>query len=78
MLLQLSAQADLGAVLAAGAVVGQYEVGVAAVQRRQLAERVGHGLVRPGHLSERTNDTGLHQKSLDTQSLKGDRLYHQV
>lgn len=50
MFLQLSAEADLGAVLPAGPVVGQDEVGVAAVRGRQLAERVGHGLIGPGHL----------------------------
>ena len=63
MLLQLPAESDLGAILAAGAVVGQYEVGVAAVQHRQLAERVGHGLVRPGHLqgTHRTHELTKHQ-----------------
>ena len=71
VLLQLPPQSDLGAVLAASAVVGQDEVRVAAVQRRQLAEWVGHGLVRPGHLRE-THDTGPHQTSLDT------LLYQQV
>lgn len=50
MFLQLAAESDLGAVLAGGPVVGQDEVGVAAVQDRQLAERVGHGLVGMGHL----------------------------
>jgi len=48
--LQLPAESNFSAVLAAGAVISQYEVGMAAVQYGQLAERVGHGLVWPGHL----------------------------
>lgn len=53
MLLQLPAEADLGAVLPTGPVISQDEVGVAAVQDRQLAEGVGHGLIGPGHLQQR-------------------------
>lgn len=50
MLLQEPAQLDLGAVLPAGAVVGQDEVRVAAVEHRQLAQRVRHRLVGSGYL----------------------------
>ena len=50
--LQLPAEAHLGAVLPVRPVVSQEEVGVAAVQNRQLAERVGHGRIGPGHLQK--------------------------
>lgn len=50
MLLQLPAEFDLGAVLPRGAVIRQDEVGVQAVQHRQLAHGIGHGLVRSDHL----------------------------
>lgn len=50
MLLQLSAQLHLGAVLPTRAVVGQDEVRVAVVEHGQFVEGVGHGLVRLGHL----------------------------
>lgn len=50
VLLQEPPQLDLGAVLPAGAVVGQDEVRVAAVEHRQLAQRVRHRLVGSGYL----------------------------
>lgn len=50
MFLQLPAEADLSSVLPVGPVIGQDEVGVAAVQDRQLAEWVGHGLIGSSHL----------------------------
>lgn len=50
VLLQEPAELDLRAVLPAGAVVGQDEVRVAAVEHSQLAERVGHRLVGSGYL----------------------------
>lgn len=52
MLLQLSAKADLGAVLPAGPVVREDKVGVATVQHCQLTEWIGHGLVGSGHLEQ--------------------------
>lgn len=50
MLLQQPTEFDLGAVLPAGAVVGQDEVRVAAVEHSQLAKWVRHRLVGSGHL----------------------------
>lgn len=54
MLLQLPAEANLSAVLSTRPVISKDEVGVAAVQDWQLAERVGHCLIRPGHLKHET------------------------
>lgn len=52
VLLQLSAKADLGAVLPAGPVVREDKVGVATVQHCQFTEWIGHGLVGSGHLEQ--------------------------
>lgn len=58
VLLQLTPQFDLSAVLSRGAVVRQDEVGVEAVEHRQLAHGVGHGLVGAHHLTERAQGFG--------------------
>lgn len=52
MLLQEPPELDLGAVLPTGAVVGQDEVRVAAVEHGQLAQRVRHRLIGSGYLEE--------------------------
>lgn len=52
MLLQESAELDLGTVLPAGAVVSQDEVRVAAVEHSQLAQRVRHRLIGSGYLEK--------------------------
>lgn len=52
MLLQQPTQFDLGAVLPTSAVVGQDEVGVAAVEHGQLAQWVCHCLIGSGYLEE--------------------------
>lgn len=57
MFLQLSAKPDLSSILPGGPVISQDKVGVAAVQNRQLAEWVGHGLIGSGHL-KKTDVTG--------------------
>lgn len=53
VLLELTPQFDLSAVLPRSAVVRQDEVGVEAVEDCQLAHRVGHGLVGAHHLGTR-------------------------
>lgn len=52
MLLQQPTQFDLRAILPTGAVVGQDEVGVAAVEHGQLAQWVCHCLIGSGYLEE--------------------------
>lgn len=50
MLLEQSTKFDLRAILPAGAIVGQDEVGVAVIEHSQLAQRVGHCLIGSGYL----------------------------
>ncbi len=50
VLLQLPAESHLSSVLPISPIIGQDEVGVAAVQDCKLAERVGHSLVGTSHL----------------------------
>lgn len=52
VLLQQPTEFDLGAVLAAGAVVGQDEVRVAVVEHSQLAQRVRHRLIGSVYLGK--------------------------
>lgn len=52
MLLQQPAELDLRTVLPAGAVVGQDEVGVTAVEHGQFAQWVRHCLVGSGYLDD--------------------------
>lgn len=52
MLLQQPTQFDLRAVLPAGAVVGQDEVGVAVVEHSKLAQRVRHRLIGSVYLEK--------------------------
>lgn len=54
VLLQLSTQLDLCPILPTCAVITQDEMRVAAVENGQLAQRVGHCLVRSGHLKIET------------------------
>lgn len=53
VLLELTPQFDLSAVLPRSAVVCEDEVGVEAVENCQLAHWVGHGLVGTHHLGTR-------------------------
>lgn len=52
VLLQQPTEFDLGAILAAGAVVGQDEVRVAVVEHSQLAQRVRHRLIGSVYLGK--------------------------
>lgn len=52
MLFQLSPKFHLCSIFAGGAIVGQDEVGMHAVENSELAHGIGHGLIRSDDLQD--------------------------